>query len=206
LRVRVCVAHLHGYGGGAVAIATQCGTGDIRDHFWPHSRRAGGPTRVPQPASHPSGRSTYHPMLSTRPYTQGTGRGDTQWAPLWHTATVVHRMHASTSLRPAKPRRAVGLPQHQEGRCPCDSSQVLDAHPPCFTRTGCTISRYTPAQRFPWYPWTFSSDLMLFFFKLFMCSTSWGSRLPLSSYGGPSRTEPAGHAGFVHDYIALLTF
>ena len=66
----------------------------------------------------PSGRGTNRPRLSTRPYTQGAGKGDTHWAPLWHTATVVHHVHASTSLRAAKPRRAVGLPQHQEGGVP----------------------------------------------------------------------------------------
>ena len=120
--------------------------------------KSGGPYAHALARLPPSSRGTNRPRLSTRPYTQGAGKGDTHWPPLWHTATVVHHVHASTSLRAAKPRRAVGLPQHQEGRCPCSSSQVLDAHPPCFTRTRCTISQYTPAQRFPWYPWTFSND------------------------------------------------
>ena len=56
---------------------------------------------------------------------------------------------APGSRTPAAPRG---------GGCPCSSAQVLDAHPPCFTRTRCTILQYTPAQRFPWHPWTFSND------------------------------------------------
>ena len=102
----------------SVAIATQCGAGNIQNHFWPHSQKPGSPTRTPLPASHPEGYGTNHPRLLTRAYTQGAGRGDTHWAPLWYTATVVHRVHASTSLRLSKPRRAVGHPQHQEGGVP----------------------------------------------------------------------------------------
>ena len=176
----LCVCtRVHGYGSGAVAIATR-GTGNIQNHF-----RAMFSTRVAhahtRSASYPTGSCTHRPGLSARPCTWGAGRGGAPGALLWHTATVVHGMHASMSPRLSMPRHAVGVPEHQEGRYNCSSSQVLDAHPPCFTRTRCTFhnAHWRSGSHGIHGPSPMIMMLLTFFFEMFMFATSRGSRRPL---------------------------